>query len=140
MLKLQLSSTKFIKNGSLRAGVTLHVSSESLLRQMMASEEEVSMLQHTSSELDQHRRMLMVQLEKKSELLSMANDQLDEKVLLNLKITLYEQHLMNKTLTFIVGVTFHCIMCTFVDFVIYFQEKTIRSFKLKVEDLEKTLV
>lgn len=67
----------------------LHVSSESLLRQMSASREEVSMLQRTISELDQHRITLMEQLEKKSELLSTADDQLDEKVTLNLNIVLH---------------------------------------------------
>lgn len=55
------------------------------------------MLQRTISELDQHRITLMEQLEKKSELLSTADDQLDEKVSThNSKIISHEQR--SKTL------------------------------------------
>lgn len=60
--------------------MSLHRLSDSLLRQVTALREEVSTLRGTISELDQHRDTLQEQLEKKTHLLSAANDQLDEKV------------------------------------------------------------
>jgi len=45
-----------------------------------ALREEVNTLRGTISELDQQRDALQEQLEKKSDLLSTANDQLDDKV------------------------------------------------------------
>ncbi|XP_051983067.1 testis-specific gene 10 protein [Xyrauchen texanus] len=71
---------------------------ESLAWQVTALCEDVSILQGRISELDQHRNTLQVQLEKKTDLLCRANNQLDEK------------------------------------------EKTIRSVKLRSEDLETTLI
>lgn len=55
-------------------------------------QEEVNTLRCTVSELDQHIDSLQEQLEKKADLLSTANDQLDEKVL---------RHLHTKTHTFL---------------------------------------
>ncbi|XP_051559227.1 testis-specific gene 10 protein [Myxocyprinus asiaticus] len=52
---------------------------ESLAWQVTALREEVSTLQGRISELDQHRNTLQVQLEKKTDLLCRANNQLDEK-------------------------------------------------------------
>ncbi|XP_073698659.1 testis-specific gene 10 protein [Garra rufa] len=52
---------------------------DSLLRQVTAMQEEMNTLRCTISELDQHRDSLQEQLEKKTDLLSTANDQLDEK-------------------------------------------------------------
>uniref|UniRef100_A0A672LHX7 Testis-specific gene 10 protein-like n=1 Tax=Sinocyclocheilus grahami TaxID=75366 RepID=A0A672LHX7_SINGR len=71
---------------------------DSLLRQVTAMQEEMNTLRGTVSELDQHRVLLQEQLEKKTDLLSTADDQLDEK------------------------------------------EKTIRSLKLRTEDLGTTLI
>uniref|UniRef100_A0A9J7X3V5 Testis specific, 10 n=1 Tax=Cyprinus carpio carpio TaxID=630221 RepID=A0A9J7X3V5_CYPCA len=71
---------------------------DTLLRQVTAMQEEMNTLRGTVSELDQHRVSLQEQLEKKTDLLSTAHDQLDEK------------------------------------------EKTIRSLKLRTEDLETTLI
>ncbi|XP_052401852.1 testis-specific gene 10 protein isoform X1 [Carassius gibelio] len=71
---------------------------DSLLKRVTAMQEEVNLLRCTVSELDHHRVSLQEQLERKTELLSTANDQLDEK------------------------------------------EKTIRSLKLRTEDLETTLI
>lgn len=55
--------------------------SDTLLRQVTAMQEEMNTLRGTVSELDQHRVSLQEQLEKKTDLLSTAHDQLDEKVL-----------------------------------------------------------
>uniref|UniRef100_A0A671SKK2 Testis specific, 10 n=1 Tax=Sinocyclocheilus anshuiensis TaxID=1608454 RepID=A0A671SKK2_9TELE len=52
---------------------------DSLLRQVTAMQEEMNTLRGTVSELDQHRVSLQEQLEKKTDLLSTADDQLDEK-------------------------------------------------------------